>query len=258
MSTLDRIVNDAERDSILSQACERNLPIEVMLPVEEQPVPLRSRLLKAGAAGGELTVIEAPTRDGASVMLHPDEQLNVTMMFGGQRYGFRTVVKTRGRMQLAASVEVPTLSVESPTKLYKLQRRRFFRVRIPGMQPLVVKCILRKDGGGKRDEFVRFDSSAIDISSGGMAIKVPAAHLSAVVVGRKMALVFRLEGFARPLRLLAEVRNLRAIKETGDTIAGLQFVEWHRTLTGRKAINTITRFVVRRQRAELKKRSGLE
>lgn len=257
MSTVDRAIPDGERDTILSQACARNLPIEVTLVGGPEPVTLRSRLLKTG----ESLIIEAPTREGSSVLLHPDEHLNVLMMFGGQRYGFRTLVRDRGRMHLGGEVQVSTLALEYPQKLLKLQRRRFFRVRIPGLQPLVVKCILRKEGeedSSKDDGFVRFDTSAVDISSGGIAIKVPSGHASAVVIGRKAALVFRLQGFPRPLRLLAEIRNVRTTKESGETVAGLQFVEWHKTLAGRKAINIITRFVVRRQLTELKKRSGME
>jgi c-di-GMP-binding flagellar brake protein YcgR len=254
---VDRSLSERERDALLTEACARNIPAEVVPADAEDKSSLRSRLLEAAAAMGAGLVIEAPTREGSRVMLHPEETINVVFMFGGQKFGFRTKVKRRSTMNLGGDVEVPALALAYPPKIYKLQRRRFFRVMIPSARPLVVECVARDRRREDGDDLVRFETVARDISSGGIAIKIPAPYLPLAQVGKRIALVFDLEGVRRTLRLLAEVRHV-ASRPGGDHIAGMQFVEWHKTLAGRKAVNSVTRYVVRRQRAELKKKSGLE
>jgi c-di-GMP-binding flagellar brake protein YcgR len=260
---LDRTIPEGERDAMLNQACGRNLPVEVLVVGRTDPVPLRSRLLRNGSPSSKTPmIIESPTRNGAAVVVHPNEAVNVLMMFGGHRYGFRAAVVDRGRMLLGGTIEVATLSIEYPQKVIKLQRRRFYRAKIPGLDPIVVRCVLKppgdRDDPGKEEGFVKFESTVTDISSGGMGIRVPAAFARHVRQGARMALLFQLDGFSKPVRLLAEVRNIRQIKDSRDYVAGLQYVEWHRTMAGRRSINWITRFVVKRQRAELRKKSGLE
>lgn len=259
MKELDRSLTERERDAILGGACARNLPAEVVLAGADGKAPLRSRLLEAGGLDPEAPlVIEAPTRQGVRVALHLDEALSVVFIFGGQKFGFEAVVAKRSTMSLGDGVEVPTLALAYPVKVYKLQRRRFFRVAIPGVKPLVVQCVVRDGSRAKAGEdMIRFETVARDISSGGISLKIPAQYVKLAPAGRRMALVFNLEGYRRSIKLIAEVRHVRRIPN-GDHIAGMQFVEWHRTLAGRKAINLITRYVVRRQRTELKKKSGLE
>ena len=244
---------------ILGGACERNLPAEVVLAATDGKALLRTRLLEAGGPDPEAPlVIEAPTRQGTPVALHPGEALSVVFIFGGQKFGFQTVVSNRTAMLLGDGVEVPTLALAYPVQVHKLQRRRFFRVGIPGGKPLVVQCVVRDPSRSKSgDDMVRFETVAQDISSGGVALKIPEQYLKLASTGRRMAIIFNLEGFRRSIKLIAEVRHVRRAPN-GNHIAGMQFVEWHRTLAGRKTINSITRYVVRRQRSDLKKKSGLE
>jgi len=254
---LDRSLSDKERDTILTEACARNLPVEVVPAEAEDKSSLRSRFLEGSGPAGAGIVIEVPTRRGSRVMVHPDEALDVIFMLAGQKFGFRTKVGRRSKMSLGKDVEVPALVLAYPPKVYKLQRRRFFRVDIPVAKPLVVQCVVRDRKRGESEDLVRFETVARDISSGGIAIKVPESHLRLVKVGTRIALAFNIEGYRRGVHLLAEVRHI-AQRPGGEHIAGMQFVEWHKTLAGRRAINAITRYVVRRQRAELRKKSGLE
>ncbi len=253
---IDRSLSPGQRDVILAEACGRNLPAEVVLAGTDDNAPLRSRLLQAA---GTLLVIEVPTREGTRVMLHEGDRLNVVFMFGGQKFGFSSTVRERSKLKLGESVEVATLVLGRPQKVLKMQRRRFFRVTLPPTKPLVVQCAAHdaKAEAAGGDGLVRFETIAYDLSSGGIAIRIPRAYLPLAAPGRRIALVFDLEGVRRTLRLIGEVRHL-ARKPSGDNVAGMQFVEWQKTLAGRKAVNAITRFVVKRQRDELRKKSGLE
>lgn len=261
MDIFDRAVSRKARDALLAQVCARNVPMEVSIVGSEEAAVMRSRFLKAGdRETAEPLVIETPTRSGSSVLVQVGEVLNVLMMVGGQRYGFRSPVRKRGRMKLGDGVEVGILALEYPATIIKLQRRRFFRVKMPLARPIRVKCIAKADDGkghSTSDDYVRFDADALDISSGGMSMNIPREYAGFAKPANKLALLFRLDGVKEGIRLFAEVRHVREVKANGDVVAGMQFVDWHKNIAGRKAINRITRFVVRRQRIELKKKSGL-
>jgi len=259
VATFDRAVTQKERDLVLGIASSRNLPVEVVTPGSERE-PLRSRLLHVGDGNVEKLVLEMPTDAGRGVALRPDELVNVLLMINGQRYGFRSTVKKRDRKVLSDSVEVPTLVLDYPEQVIKLQRRRFFRVRIPSLNPMLVKCVVEKadTSNTKKSSVLRFETTAVDISSGGIALRVPKSMSKHIGVAVRMALLFQLQGFSRPIRIIGEVRHVRSLPEGGEQIAGVQFIEWQKTLPGRRAINWITRYVVGQQREELRKKSGME
>ncbi len=261
MAKIDRTLPDKLREAVLKEASARNLPVEINILGRAEPVPLKSRFL-AYSDTGEPVIIEVPTVRGQSAVVHAGETFEVLLMVHGQRYGFHAKVIRRGHMNLGEGVSVATLSLEYPWKTMKLQRRRFFRVETPRSTPLPVRCIAQPPAGSKktvgRKKLVKFDTVAVDISSGGMRIEVPRRHVELAKVGRRMALLFRLSGFAEPIKLVAEVRHTYQRDKKLPLVAGMQFIDWHKTLTGRRTINSITRYVVKRQRDELKKKSGLE
>lgn len=259
MADLDRVLPRNERDLILGGASARNMPIEVMLPNAAGQEALKSRLLKApGGDDDGALVIQVPTHNGSPAVIHPEETVSIFLLVRGLRYGFQTQVRERGMLRLSESTQVPALFLAYPEKVYKLQRRRFFRVRIPSVRPLLVKCVAQSDNGKSSDDGLeRFETTAIDISSGGIALRLP-TEVREPNVGSRMGLLFRLTGFRRTVKLLGEVRNVRSSEPGGLAIMGLQFVEWDKTIAGRRCVNWITRYVVRRQREDLKRKSGLK
>jgi len=262
LSDFDQRLPAKQRDRLITRACARNLPVEVTLVGRQEPAALKSRMLKAGKAGAGPLVIESPTLSGRRVHVYPNETVAVVLRFGGERYRFRSKVENTGRMKLGGNVDVGILGLTYPGEFVKLQRRNHYRVTLSALQPLTVNCIARnprRDGAeGAPGDYLRFDASAVDISAGGLGLRLPRQYAWIAAQGRRMALLFPLPGFAEPVRLLGEVRHTRQAVKTGEKVAGIQFVDWDRTLSGRRAINHIARFVTRKQREELKKKSGLE
>jgi c-di-GMP-binding flagellar brake protein YcgR len=248
------------RDALLAKVCARNSPIEVTVPGRQLVAPLKSRFLGGPDETSATILIEVPTQGGRQVLFLPRDVIDVIVNVEGQRYGFRAFVEKRTRVRLGGRNDVAALALGCPSSVARLQRRRYYRVRIPSAQPIVVKCAAKPPAGktGERDEqgFVRFETRAIDISAGGMCLKIGKGQSCFARTGTRMVLFFRIDG-SRTCRFIGEVRHVRPLPG-GECAAGVQFVSADKTVAQRRTVDSIARYVAHRQREELKKASGLE
>ena len=247
------------RDALLARLCNRNLPMDVS--IVGRGVQMKSRFLRAPERPGEAIIIEAPTLAGSPVAVRARELVDVVVVAEGERYGFRVPVLKRTRARLGANVEVFALAIAAPATVTQLQRRRYFRVRIPSLEPIMVECVTRAPGSVRKpdgkEEYVRFETRALDISAAGMCLRVPKKHMHSEKPGVRVVMSFKLPG-VRKIKLLAETRYSREMPGSPDWATGVEFLGAEKTLGGRRAIANIARYVTRRQREELKKKSGLE
>ena len=248
----------AFHEAFLAGACARNAPIEVMVPGRESTVVLKSRLLAGPAEAAGCVIIETPTAGGRPVAFQPRQVIDVILNIDGQRYGFRTSVEKRTRARLGGRTEVNAIAVVMPSAIIPVQRRRYYRVHVPSLDPVPVECAVKVRGteGAGKETLVRFEAGAMDISAGGMCLRFPKKQGCFAVSGVRLGLFFRI-GSSRKLSLLGEVRHTRPLPN-GETAVGMLFIEADGTVSRRKAIDAVTRYIARRQREELKKQSGLE
>jgi c-di-GMP-binding flagellar brake protein YcgR len=222
---------------------------------------MKSRFLRAPERRGDAIIIEAPTLAGSPVAVRARELVDVVVVAEGERYGFRVPVLKRTRARLGGNVEVFALAIAAPAAITQLQRRRYFRVRIPALEPIMVGCVTKAPGSAKKpggqEEYIRFETRALDISAGGMCLKVPKKHPHCAKPGVRLVLEFRLPA-TRKIKLLCETRYSREMPGSPDWATGVEFLGAEKTLGGRRAVANIARYVTRRQREELKKKSGLE
>ncbi len=252
-------VQDEMRHGIIRAACDRNLPVEVVVLGETPVGGLKSRMLKAeriGTAGRVL--IAQPGFEGRSVSLRRGVRLEVLLLLEAQRYLFQSPIVGSDSVKLSGDVSNAALILSYPDEVVRAQRRRFFRVRVPTAAPLVVSCAAKsakkqQEGG---DDVVRFEGRAFDISPGGLCLAVSRTGAALAQPGAPWVTTFTLPESIEPMRLLGQVRNVRRTSKGG--LVGLQFTKWDKSLAGRKAIHAIARYVAARQREELKKLSGLD
>jgi len=100
---------------------------------------------------------------------------------------------------------------------------------------------------GKDRPITFFEGITIDISAGGIAIKVDEGK-EELHVGDKIDMRFRLkkEDFDE-LEITGIVKNERAYFNTDSKVFGVEFIP-ERSVEFKKAINKISRYVIERQR----------
>lgn len=249
-----RSPGEESRTALIEHACARNVPIEVTIPGRGYFEPLKSRFLAGRDERGDIT-IEAPTQNGRPVSLQAGELVDVVVVLSGQRYGFRATAGRRVLYKLGGHADVAAVVINCASKVLQLQRRRYYRVNVPPLDPLPVECVTKvaADGG---ETLLRFPVRAMDISAGGMLFRLAKSEAALGQAGRRLAVILSV-GSLSNARLMAEVRYTRPLPH-GGIAAGVQFIGWDRTLAGRKTIDAICRYVAQRQREALKKKSGLE
>ncbi len=258
--TYSRTLDAATREAFLSRVCARNMAIDVTIVERRSLGNMKSRFLRGPEHEGGTILIEAPTIAGSAVPLHKDESVEVVAVVEGERYGFRAGVLSRTRAHLGGNVEVPALRIEAPATVSLMQRRKYFRARVPALEPIMVQCIGKAPatgGNGGKDELVKFDTRATDISGGGLCLKLSKEREYFARAGVRLALSFSLRG-ATGIQLVGEVRHAHQVSEKKDWIAGVMFLDAEKTVAGRQAVDAIMRYVTKRQREVLKKKSGLE
>ena len=257
---MDRSISDIDRDVLLSRLCERNLPLELF--VAGQPAAMKSRFLAGPrrTASGCL-LIELPTLAGKPFPCRPRDSLDVRVMSGGDRYGFRTIVRARARARLSTGLEIAALEVAVPERIVFLQRREHYRVKVPAAEPIPVECAAKAPDSAKSEAdargLLRFAGNCLDMSVGGVCVRLSCPHFYWPTPGVRVILSFRIPG-AKRAKLLAESRHGRQFSGASDWAVGFEFVDTLRTLASRRTINAISRYVTRRQREELKRKSGIE
>ena len=218
MPSIDRTLPDKLRDNVLRRAADRNMPLQIsVVSGGDEGAGLKSRML--GAKGGEhpKMIIEIPTKDGTPVPMHPGDAANVIIKVGEERYGFRTKVTKRGRMDLGGGKSVSVVEFAYPRQVLHLQRRRFYRIDVSAIKQMEVRCVTGKESDGS-GESMRLKGRILDLSSGGMAMRMPRSHSQLADVGRQMAVMFKLPDFVEPVKLMSVIRHVRPVEKSEDKV----------------------------------------
>jgi c-di-GMP-binding flagellar brake protein YcgR len=246
------------RDSFLDKACARSLRIEVT-PLDRKPVlKLKSRFLQNEPSKGHI-LIDVPTAKGAAIVLHPGREVRIEIAIDGDLFAFDVPVIGRSRARLIGA-GMAALTIGYPRELMRLQRRQFFRARIPTLSPIRARCVVANERASDKTgpALTDFAAQICDISCGGVGIRLGDKWAHLARTGRRWAVKFSLPGIEHAVHLIAEIRHVRKGAKPNEVIVGVQFVNGEATAAGKKALANIACFVARRQREELKKKSGLE
>ena len=239
------------RDMVLRRARERNIPIEFAID-DKASVSLKSRFLSADDVDtGDTILVAAPNARYLPAPIKPGVRVQVTLVMEGLRYTFTSVVLGRSRVSLASGSTTGAVALRYPQTLMCLQRRRYYRAKIPAGTKLAVECTA-KSGNGKDAPFVRFPAQATDISVGGMGLAVPRAGRPLARVESRWVVAFDLPDVPERLNFVGEIRHLRRDTRLG-LIAGVQFLVQEDDLGARKGLIAIAHYVAGLERVELKK-----
>lgn len=193
----------------------------------------RSNLVRAYVDEREsfLSVLLGLTADQASIVLDasPDAELNAHALKGRELICVTRLdrVKIQFSLHPVTSVsfrEQSALMAPLPDSLLRLQRREFFRVPAPQVDPLVCTIFRKKPDGHVHTIDVR----VLDLSGGGLAILVPPSEIDFVPGDEFERCNLALpDGEPIPLRLsvrnlfTVEKQNGRHLKRAGCQFAGL-------------------------------------
>lgn len=250
----------AQREVPADQICEtveasaiRNTPIAVTCCLDGTWHNYRSRFL--GLRGQELWIEYAAPESGQAIPeLLPGMKLGLAFKQRHHKFVFTSPILAVADFQLSPDLKVRGLRIEWPRRMQRLQRRSFYRASIPADKPVFCEMwqggLVGEPKGALREKLV-FNGQLVDLSAGGMRLRLVDQRDPAFHVGDAVGVILQSACLREPVRVDAQFRHA-ATDEFGLCL-GLQFVGLNETSDGRKAFQAINQLVCDFQRIELRR-----
>lgn len=252
----------ANPSGVLARACERNTPIELHYfnpcqaadSVEPEVLRAQTRLI---ALEADSVAVDFPQDIGHTLRLRCGIQVRAYFMLDEIIYNFHaTVLEMRSRVELNRQTTLVGCRLTRPDRVVAAQRREDHRVSVATREPIGIQI---HEAG--LEDFSACPLSAwrgsgriVNLSRGGMAVRLEGDDRHKFPVGRRCFFSFGLPPDRESLLMLGEVRHAREILEGSAAVLGVQFLTWPGTLEHRQRITAIGRFVADIERVNLRQR----
>ncbi len=247
-------VDTEQCDELLIEACARNLPIELHRRTSsDELVVARSRIL---GLTDQNILIDTPQSGGRPLPIGKGRRLNVYFQTNNGQYEFQTqVTETRLRFDLNDEVKVLGCALRRPTSIQRGQRREDYRISLASLDEIAAE--LHEVADNKPDvcplPSKRFRGRLVDISRGGVAVKVDASERRYFDQGQRFFLTATLPLGFRQVTLLVQLRHQRPILRGDATRLGMKFLFWNPEFT-LPQIQTVGRFCPAVERRSIRKK----
>ncbi len=246
MTTL-RDLTIAQIDEAIAGAAERRLPITLTIPSGESWQILHSRFL--GVREGHL-LIEVPVADdGQPHEFKAADCIGVSFKFKHHKHVFSGTVAGSEKLRLDDGTETQVLSLCSPTRMKRVQRRAFMRAAVPAGR--IVRASFWT--GGLQAEPHRssiqtpvWSGRVVNISAGGMLVSCDPAVAQVLDPGETVGMHISFGVGEEAVSCDAQFRHLEATED--ETLVGFRFVGLDQTPQGEKAMQQISSWTARFKR----------
>jgi c-di-GMP-binding flagellar brake protein YcgR len=246
----------------LNTACSQNAPADVRVFKGRIASTYKSRLYEIRGDERKRTVaIDIPTRDGHFVTLPRGCQMEVHFAWKSERFLFEAKLLGKSTVKLDEGSKVKVLLISYPRALESGQRRAYFRVSPPSAQRLPVRIVPVREGDDDKwtyaDRREALRTQVLDISAGGIAVRVAKSVSQGIDIGTRLKLAFKLVPDEDEIKLTGMVRNRRdELVEKSMRTLGIQFVNVEESPEATRHVDRIWRYVAEIQRKELASTRG--
>ena len=249
-----RTLSSTMRDEVLQAACDRCEALEILLGRDGRVIRHSSRFLRALISdGGVHLIVQMPTVDGKLIDYPRGQEVEAFFHAGGERYAFSTEVEGRCMHDLNDKQKLAALVLTYPRELENRQRRAHYRVPLSMSSAVCIAFMEARNPNEWSGMTSVYSGFLSDISAGGLAIVCRQRLPVSLEVGTHLSVSFQLPGEPEHLDLKAVVRNVRTADTKEARILGVEYLRGDDNLRGRRHVDLIQRFVVKRQRDILKR-----
>ena len=212
-----------------------------------------AKVLLTGLGAGSLDAEILPSRKPHPINIRPEQPVGVSLKYGYGKLIFETSV--RGLEPSSDSTRGGTVSLAVPTRVSIIQRRNYFRVRVPDTLKVSV-CLWHRryrddmtfsQGPGcenRRGKPLRYQQGRlVDISAGGAQIVIDVAQQPDFRKGQFVCLRFTPMPYEIPLMFDAQIRNILPTADGESICIGLQIVGLEASAKGRGILERLCNVV---------------
>lgn len=243
----------------LRSACERNISLELhclsqastQRALEADVMVARSRLLHDREQEIEVDSIQCI---GKRLRIGPGAQVDAYFFLDEQLLTFRSVVtKVRHVVELNEEKKIVGLCLSRPRRVSQGQRREDHRVSVAGLAPIDVSIHEASPDNPNTSGLAawRFTGQMVNLSRGGMAVRVEGPDRFRFRVSRFYYLSFAVPSEDEDMLFLVESRHVREMDRQEARIIGFQFLPWPSPLDLREHSRRIGKFCIETERQQL-------
>ncbi len=231
------MLRGTEPREMLNIALRESIPAILSYASKDKWHATKVKITNLGAAKLEIDLW--PNRKPHPINIQMGQQVVLTFKYGYGKFIFDA--KILGLEPPSDSSSGGKIVLMVPNRVQVIQRRSYYRVRVPNS--LEVNVLLRHR---QKTEYTRDNCPAspcrkwygklIDISAGGIQIVVNANQKPDLKKGQPIELEFQPNPFDDPLQLEAQVRTIIPTANLRDICFGLQLVGLETNFEGRKTL----------------------
>lgn len=214
-------------DSILDEACLRNVPAELFFEPRNGTVTVaRVRLMEL--TDSEL-LADSPMYVDSGERIPCGAPITVHLSVNGNRYQFASAIIDKKKIiQLNRHQRIPGIAMKLPDAVTESQRRSTLRISTVRYEPISVSlatpCPTVPDACPIEGPVLQ--GWIVDLAIGGIGILADVGLAKGVKSGDKFFTTFTLPGAERDFSMLVTVRHTREIERSDSLRMGLAFIPW--------------------------------
>jgi len=248
--------------TLLLEACARNVPLDLHYDhPDTSPTRIEPDTLYASTR--MLTVnlkqiyLDSAQDIGKTVKVRIGHKIEAFFTLNDTMYQFKSkVTDLNCKIKLNNVVRLVGMCLAVPKTISEAQRREDHRVSFATLDPIAADIHEASEENphcaplGAR----RFLGRVVNLSRGGMAVRLAGDSRFRFQVNRRYYVTFRLPGDSGEFLVLAEARHITDILKGEARLVGFQFQRWPDPLEMRKTVGKISRFLVDLERKLLQNR----
>ncbi|GEM_PF-2456262 len=247
---------------LLDEACARNMPVSLHGKGAHHELSVaRSRVL---GSDNHVVYLDRPQSIGEKIQFLKRQWVDVYVNIHGQLYTFSGQVREMERIvELNQKKTVVGMTITRPKTIKPGQRRDHFRVSLASgeLRFATIHETNRDQPDACPLHAARYRGSLVDISAGGVSMKVDESQTKQFRLGDRLFIEFLLPELSSPssppspVWFLVSVRQIRELLDGTAVRLGLKFESWPDAHRLGKLQNRIQKIVNTLQREQLKKAS---
>lgn len=231
----------------LEAACARNQSVEIHCQMSGSLQVARSRLLALDDAA---VYLDSPQNDGKGIRFGQGAEVHIYLSVNDGWRMFRSrVTRSSCKIKLNSAKTVLGMAVSIPSRMEETQRRQEFRVSLACCESVTARLHMasRDDPNCCPLDVERFDGRLVDLSAGGLALRVDVSERRNFRVGEHCFVSYVLPDGQGEMTCLVEVRHTKSILDGEATRLGVKFISWNEPET-KFNVRRMTRFGTELQR----------
>ncbi|MHC4123753.1 MAG: flagellar brake protein [Planctomycetota bacterium] len=204
-----------------------------------------TKVIMSDLGANRLDVCVSPREKSHPLNVKPGQQVGMSI-----KYGYGKFIFEARAIELKPSPkpnEGGVIVLEAPRNIELVQRRSYFRVRVPDNMNVNVQLRLRRyaDEPDNENSSESWSGRLVDISAGGMQVVLDASQRFSFRQGQFLGLKFTPLPDEKPLNFNAQVRNIIPTADEQNVCVSLQTVGLEASLEGRSILQQLCNVVER-------------